>query len=103
MLVGLSDQLARIMESVFEAYLGPDSVLASAVGQAVGSGEPEDIPRRNTDVWVLGKKYNAIQGKMRPSLMLSYGYKSSILARMSHKGFPKLFFDYHRWIPNCNP
>lgn len=61
MLVGLSDQLARIMESVFEAYLGPDSVLASAVGQAVGSGEPEDIPRRNTDVWVLGKKYNAIQ------------------------------------------
>jgi len=67
MLVGLSDQLARIMESVFEAYLGPDSVLASAVGQAVGSGEPEDIPRRNTDVWVLGRKYNAIQGKIKPS------------------------------------
>ncbi|EDV31042.1 uncharacterized protein Dana_GF15159 [Drosophila ananassae] len=61
MLVGLSDQLSRIMESVFEAYLGPDSVLASAVGQAVGGGESEDIPRRNTDVWVLGKRYNAIQ------------------------------------------
>ncbi|XP_001356996.1 cysteine protease ATG4B [Drosophila pseudoobscura] len=61
MLVILADQLTRIMESVFEAYLGPDSVLASAVGQAVGSGEPEDIPKRNTDVWVLGRRYNAIQ------------------------------------------
>ncbi|ALC38736.1 Atg4 [Drosophila busckii] len=45
------------MDSVFEAYLGADSVLAGAVG----SGEPEDIPKRNTDVWLLGKRYNAIQ------------------------------------------
>jgi len=79
MLVGLSDQLARIMESVFEAYLGPDSVLASAVGQAVGSGEPEDIPRRNTDVWVLGRKYNAIQGKIKSSEGVLHRYGCSIL------------------------
>lgn len=74
MLVGLSDQLSRIMESVFEAYLGPDSVLASAVGQAVGGGESEDIPRRNTDVWVLGKRYNAIQGEETGQNQLVYYY-----------------------------
>lgn len=61
MLVSLYAQLTRRMDSVFEAYLGPDSILAGAVGGAVGSGEPEDIPKRNTDVWLLGKRYNAIQ------------------------------------------
>ncbi|XP_001993206.2 cysteine protease ATG4B [Drosophila grimshawi] len=61
MLVSLYAQLARGMDSVFEAYLGPDSVLAGAVGGAVGSGEPEDIPKRNANVWLLGKRYNAIQ------------------------------------------
>lgn len=55
--------LIRRMDSVFEAYLGPDSILAGAVGGAVGSGEPEDIPKRNTNVWLLGKRYNAIQGE----------------------------------------
>lgn len=63
MLVGLYAQLTRKMDSVFEAYLGPDSILAGAVGGAVGSGEPEDIPKRNTNVWLLGKRYNAIQGE----------------------------------------
>ncbi|XP_053959172.1 cysteine protease ATG4B [Anastrepha ludens] len=47
------------MDSVFEAYLGPDGVLAGAVAGAVG--EPDDIPKVNTTVWVLGKRYNAIQ------------------------------------------
>uniref|UniRef100_A0A034WL87 Cysteine protease n=1 Tax=Bactrocera dorsalis TaxID=27457 RepID=A0A034WL87_BACDO len=47
------------MDSVFEAYLGPDGVLAGAVAGAVG--EPDDIPKTNTTVWVLGKRYNAIQ------------------------------------------
>lgn len=59
MLVSLYAQLIRGMDSVFEAYLGPDSVLAGAVGGAVG--ELDDIPKRNTDVWLLGKRYNAIQ------------------------------------------
>ncbi|XP_034097310.1 cysteine protease ATG4B [Drosophila albomicans] len=61
MLVSLYAQLTRRMDSVFEAYLGPDSILAGAMVNAVGSGEPEDIPKRNTDVWLLGKRYNAIQ------------------------------------------
>lgn len=61
MLVSLYAQLIRGMDSVFEAYLGPDSVLAGAVGGAVG--ELDDIPKRNTDVWLLGKRYNAIQGE----------------------------------------
>lgn len=63
MLIGLYAELIRRMDSVFEAYLGPDSILAGAVGGAVGSGEPEDIPKRNTNVWLLGKRYNAIQGE----------------------------------------
>ncbi|KAH8412095.1 hypothetical protein KR222_010862 [Zaprionus bogoriensis] len=61
MLVGLYAELARRMDSVFEAYLGPSLLAVSAVGVAGGSGEPEDIPKRNTDVWLLGKRYNAIQ------------------------------------------
>lgn len=48
------------MDSVFEAYLGPDGVLAGAVAGAVG--EHDDIPKVNTTVWVLGKRYNALQG-----------------------------------------
>ncbi|XP_046812457.1 cysteine protease ATG4B isoform X1 [Lucilia cuprina] len=51
------------MDSVFEAYLGPDGVLAGAVVGAVAgaTGEPDDIPKVNTTVWILGKSYNAIQ------------------------------------------
>uniref|UniRef100_A0A1I8NR05 Cysteine protease n=1 Tax=Stomoxys calcitrans TaxID=35570 RepID=A0A1I8NR05_STOCA len=51
------------MDSVFEAYLGPDGVLAGAVVGAVAgaTGEPDDIPQTNTTVWILGKRYNAIQ------------------------------------------
>lgn len=41
------------MEAVFETYLG----------QVEGSLEPDDIPKTNTTVWILGKKYNAIQGE----------------------------------------
>ncbi|XP_075153516.1 autophagy-related 4a isoform X2 [Haematobia irritans] len=51
------------MDSVFESYLGPDGVLAGAVVGAVAgaTGEPDDIPQINTTVWILGKRYNAIQ------------------------------------------
>lgn len=45
----------RKMDSVFEAYLGPDAGILS---------EPDDIPKTNDPVWILGKQYNAIQGKL---------------------------------------
>lgn len=59
-LIAIYANVSRKMDSVFEAYLGPDGVLAGAVAGAVG--EPDDIPKANTTVWVLGKRYNAIQG-----------------------------------------
>lgn len=43
------------MESMFESYLG-----VSGLGE--GSLEPDDIPKTNDPVWILGKKYSAIQG-----------------------------------------
>lgn len=39
------------MDSVFESYLGGTE----------GTLEPDDIPKTNEPVWILGKKYNAIQ------------------------------------------
>lgn len=30
----------------------------------VSDFEPDDIPKTTYDVWVLGKKYNAFQGKI---------------------------------------
>lgn len=38
------------MECVFEAYYEH------------GHLEPDDIPQTKDPVWILGKKYNAIQG-----------------------------------------
>ncbi|KAL9923539.1 cysteine protease ATG4B isoform X1 [Glossina fuscipes] len=46
------------MDSVFEAYLGPDGMLGAVAGSG---GEPDDIPKVNSKVWVLGKQYNAVQ------------------------------------------
>lgn len=40
------------MDSVFEAYLGQDGGMLM---------EPDDIPKTNDPVWILGKEYNAIQ------------------------------------------
>lgn len=42
------------METVFEAYLD--------FKEGAGSLEPDDIPKTNDPVWILGKKYNPIQG-----------------------------------------
>lgn len=46
--------VVRKMDSVFEAYLGQDAGMLL---------EPDDIPKTNDPVWILGKQYNAIQGK----------------------------------------
>lgn len=55
--------VVRRMDSVFETYLGPDGVFTGAMVGAVANtiGEPEDIPRLDIDVWILGKNYNALQ------------------------------------------
>ncbi|CAD7080003.1 unnamed protein product [Hermetia illucens] len=42
------------MDSVFEQYLGPD-------GANLVYAEPDDIPKTNATVWILGKSYNSIQ------------------------------------------
>lgn len=39
------------MDMMFEAYLTHES----------GILEPDDIPRTNNPVWILGKQYNAVQ------------------------------------------
>lgn len=61
--IDLYSNVSRKMDSVFDAYLGPDGVLAGAVAGAVAgaTGEPDDIPNINTTVWILGRSYNAIQ------------------------------------------
>lgn len=66
------------MESVLETYLGgvQNGVAAAvaatsatvgaatvATGALYGGGEPDDIPKTNAPVWILGRKYCAIQGK----------------------------------------
>lgn len=39
-----------------------DIALENYLGQDTGSLEPNDIPKSNCSVWILGRKYNAIQG-----------------------------------------
>lgn len=43
------------MDGVFEAYLGQDAGMLL---------EPDDIPKTNDPVWILGKHYNATQGEL---------------------------------------
>lgn len=50
--------VVRKMESVFESYLG-----GVQDGMAAVVSEPEDIPKTNDPVYILGKRYCAIQGK----------------------------------------
>lgn len=50
-LIEIYSNVARKMDSVFEIYLGPDVGLYS---------EPDDIPKTNATVWILGKSYNSI-------------------------------------------
>lgn len=50
--------VVRRMDSVLEAYLGQDG----------GPLEPDDIPKTNSPVWILGKRYNAIQGGLNNHL-----------------------------------
>lgn len=50
--VDLYANVVRRMDIAIESYLGQDS----------GSLEPNDIPKSNCSVWILGRKYNAIQG-----------------------------------------
>lgn len=48
------------MDMMFEAYLTHEA----------GHLEPDDIPHTSEPVWVLGKKYNAIQGMIRNFFLL---------------------------------
>lgn len=45
----------RNMDMMFEAYLTHES----------GHLEPDDIPHTKEPVWILGKKYSALHGKIR--------------------------------------
>lgn len=38
-----------------------DYMLDAYVGYDIGSVEPDDIPKTNETIWILGKEYNAIQ------------------------------------------
>lgn len=51
------------MDSVFETYLGADGMFTGAMAGAAAVAstcvEPDDIPKLDIDVWILGKSYNA--------------------------------------------
>lgn len=51
----------EIMDSMFDAYR--ESTL-----------EPDDIPQTHEPVWILGKRYNAIQGILARHLPFFYNY-----------------------------
>lgn len=51
------------MDLAFENYLAQDA----------NSIEPDDIPKTNSPVWILGRKYNAIQGECAMSVSPSIG------------------------------
>lgn len=42
-----------IMDYMLDAYVGYD----------IGSVEPDDIPKTEDVVWILGKSYNATEGR----------------------------------------
>lgn len=47
-------KLCLDMDAVFDiCYLSADA----------NSAEPDDIPKTKESVWILGKKYSAVQGK----------------------------------------
>lgn len=48
------------MDLAFDSYLDNNSI------------EPDDIPKTNDPVWVLGRSYNAIQGKKSSIVYSSY-------------------------------
>lgn len=57
--------VVRKMESVFESYLG-----GVQDGMAAVVSEPDDIPKTNDPVYILGKRYCAIQGKPAADLRI---------------------------------
>lgn len=63
------------MESVLEAYLG--GVQIGLVPAVAGSGEPDDIPKTDEPVWILGRKYCAIQGAFISCACVCFCYCNS--------------------------
>lgn len=49
----LYSNVLRRMDMAFEGYLAQDNNFI----------EPDDIPKTNDPVWILGRRYNAVQGK----------------------------------------
>lgn len=64
------------MDSVFEAYLGQDTGILS---------EPDDIPKTNDPVWILGKQYNAIQGKHIDDDQQNFKFSTKIFCKQNWK------------------
>lgn len=52
--------VVRKMESVFESYLGG---VQDGITAVVSEQQPDDIPKTHDPVYILGKKYCAIQGE----------------------------------------
>lgn len=60
------------MDLMFEAYLTHEST---------SQPEPDDIPHTKDPVWILGKKYNALKGKM---YKLSCSFLLHVIHEFSH-------------------
>lgn len=52
--------VVRRMDLAFENYLAQDNSLI----------EPDDIPKTNSPVWILGRRYNAIQGNFNKLIVM---------------------------------
>lgn len=51
------------MENVLGVYLGGVQIGWDPSAAIGAGGEPDDIPRTEEPVWILGRKYCAIQGE----------------------------------------
>lgn len=54
----------KIRNKIFNVLFEMDAMFESYLGSIDGSIEPDDIPKTNEPVWILGKKYSAIQGNL---------------------------------------
>lgn len=64
--------VVRRMDLAFENYLAQDNSLI----------EPDDIPKTNSPVWILGRRYNAIQGNKESKK--NYNKNTFLLHYISH-------------------
>lgn len=57
-------KIDRITEFYSNVVRKMDLALESYIAQDINSIEPDDIPKTNNPVWILGRSYSAVQGNI---------------------------------------